>query len=396
MRILMVHPHDIYSSVEPWTRRIKSLASELVKNNYEVKLVYFPLFNNENLKSHILDGYEVISFNRYPSPIVFLRNTLKFIKLGRWADIIHFQKCHHYASIPAVISAYLNRKPLHYDWDDWEEMIWYESCGRNLHSKFIGFSFKILERFLSKLSDTVSVSSEHLKNLALSFGVKKENIFSIPVGADLEQFNPNIEGSKIRRDYDITGPLVLYVGQLHGAQYIDLFIKAANTILHKNPKVQFMVVGEGFMENSLRELVKELGVEDRVIFTGSMPHHKISEYIGAADICVAPFKETKVTVCKSPLKIVEYLAGGKAIVASNVGEVRRMLGGVGILVEPGDFHSLAWGILRLLVDKKLRENLSRFSRQRAERRYNWKESASSLISAYRYLEKRAHSDKDKR
>ena len=385
MNILMIHPHDIHSPVEPWTRRIKCLAQELVKNGYRVKLIYFPLSNGENQQPHFLDGYEVIPFSRYPSPIVFLINTLKFINLGKWADIIHFQKCHHYASIPAVVTAYLNRKPLHYDWDDWEEMIWYESCGRSLHSKFIGFSFKILERFLPILSDTISVSSEYLRMLALNYGLKKENIFSIPVGADLEQFNPDIDGSEIKKTYNINGPLVLYIGQLHGAQYIDLFIKAANTVLHRNPEVYFMIVGEGFMEKPLRELVKELGIENKVVFTGSVPHHKIPEYISAADICVAPFKDTKVTRCKSPLKIVEYLASGKAVVASNIGEVRRMLGGVGVLVEPDNFHSLASGILGLLTDKRLRGNLSTFARQRAERKYNWAVSASSLILAYKRL-----------
>jgi glycosyltransferase involved in cell wall biosynthesis len=382
----MIHPHDVHSPVEPWTRRIKSLAIELVKNGYEVRLVYFPLSNGGNQKPHFLDGYEVIPFNRYPSPIVFLKNTLKFINLGRWADIIHFQKCHHYASIPAVVAAYLNRKPLHYDWDDWEGMIWYESCGRNLHSKFIGFSFKILERFLPILSDTVSVSSEYLENLALSFGVRKENIFSIPVGADLAHFNPNINGGGIKSTYNITGPLILYIGQLHGAQYIDLFIKAANVVLHKNPSVSFMIVGEGFMEKQLRKLAEELGIEDKIIFTGSMPHHKIPEYIAAADICVVPFRDTKVTRCKSPLKIVEYMAMGKAIVASNVGEVRRMLGGVAVLVEPGNFHSLAEAILKLLTDRRLKENLGIFARRRAENKYNWSVSASSLLLAYNRLE----------
>jgi glycosyltransferase involved in cell wall biosynthesis len=388
----MVHPHDIYSTVEPWTRRIKSLARELVKNGYQVKLIYFPLSNDGNHKPHFLDGYEVIPFNRYPSPIIFLKNTLKFINIGRWADIIHFQKCHHYAAVPAIVAAYLNRKPLHYDWDDWEEMIWYESCGTSLHSKFIGLSFKVLERLLPILSDTISVSSEYLKNLAINFGVKEENIFFAPVGADLEQFNPGIDGSRIKEIYKITGPLILYIGQLHGAQYIDLFIKAANTILHKNPNVFFMIVGEGFMENPLRELVKELGIDDKIIFTGSVSHDQIPEYIAAVDVCVAPFRDTKVTRCKSPLKIVEYLSSGKAIVASNVGEAVRMLGGVGILVEPGDFHSLAGGILRLLGDSALRENLGKFARQRAERSYNWPKTVSSLLIAYEklYINLRRH------
>jgi len=194
MRILMIHPHDIISSVEPWTRRIKSLAIELVRNGYKVKLVYFPLSLSVDLKPHFLDGYEAIPFSRHPSPLVFLKNSLGLIKLGRWANIIHFQKCHHYASLPAVLSAYLNRKPLHYDWDDWEEMIWYESCRRNLHSNFIGFLFRALERFLPVLSDTVSVSSEYLKNLALEMpaagkGVEVQvfsTIFSLEQAEDLD------------------------------------------------------------------------------------------------------------------------------------------------------------------------------------------------------------------
>lgn len=384
MRILMVHPHDIYSSVEPWTTRIKSLAEELVRRDHQVKLVYFPL-TDKNLTSYLSDSYEVIPFKRNTSPIVFLKNTLRLIELANWADIVHFQKCHHYAAVPAVVAAYLKRKPLHYDWDDWEEMIWYESCGRNLHSLFIGFSFKVLERFLPKFADTVSVSSQNLRDLAIKFGVKKENIYSAPVGADLERFHPYIDSSRIRKEYNIKTPLVLYIGQLHGAQYIDLFIKAANIVLHKNSRLTFMIVGEGFMEKSLKDLTHELGIEDKVIFTGSVPYQKIPEYIAAADICLAPFKDTKVTRSKSPLKIVEYMAMGKAIIANDVGEVRNMLGGVGILVKGGSHYSLAEGILRLLNDEELRENLGRFARKRAERRYDWSRTASSLLIAYEKL-----------
>jgi len=381
MRILMVHPHDIHSSAEPWTRRVKSLAKEFVKNGHEVKLAYFPL-SKKKLEIHSVSGYEAVPLDRTASPRVFFKNILRLTRLAGWADIVHFQKCHHYAAIPVVFAAYLKRKPLHYDWDDWEEMIWYESCGRSLHSRFIGFSFKVLERFLPILSDTVSVASKSLRDLAIRFGVRQENIYLVPVGADLESFHPGIDGNGVRQAYNIHNRLVLYIGQLHGAQYIDLFIKSASIVLHKDQNVTFMIVGEGFMERILKDLVYELGIEDKVIFTGSVPHHRIPEYIAAADVCVATFRDTAVTRCKSPLKIVEYMAMGKAIVASNVGEVRNMLGGVGILVESGNFHSLASGILRLLPDRGLRENLGRFARFRAERSYNWSRTASSLSMAY--------------
>lgn len=377
----MVHPHDINSPIEPWTRRIKSFAEELANKGHQVKLVYFPLANKMP-DSYFVDGYEIVPFNRIYSPAVFLKNTLKLIKLAGWADIVHFQKCHYYSTIPAVIAAYLKGKPLHYDWDDWEEMIWYESWERSFNSWFIGLCFKILERFLPILTDTVSVSSGYLKRLSEKFGVKKENIFFTPVGADLEAFNLNVDGSQVRKDYNIKTALVLYLGQLHGAQYIDMFIKTANIVLHKNYQVTFMVVGGGFMDWGLKHLARDLGINDKIIFTGSVPAHKVPEYIAAADVCVASFKTTNVTRCKSPLKIVEYMACGKAIVSSNVGEIRRMLGGVGVLVEPDNHYSLAEGILTILKDKCLSDNLGRFARQRAERIYNWPKIVSTLLMAY--------------
>jgi len=92
--------------------------------------------------------------------------------------------------------------------------------------------------------------------------------------------------------------------------------------------------------------------------------------------------DTKFNQAKSLTKLFEYMAMGKPIIACSVGEVRRMLGRVGILVEPGNFYSLAKGILRLLKNKALGETLGRSARQRVEEKYNWKTTISSLISAY--------------
>ncbi|PIQ90327.1 MAG: hypothetical protein COV71_05030, partial [Candidatus Omnitrophica bacterium CG11_big_fil_rev_8_21_14_0_20_41_12] len=280
--------------------------------------------------------------------------------------------------------AYINKKPLHYDWDDWEEKIWYESCGRSLHSRFIGGFFKLLERVLPLLSDSVSCASNRLKELAVDFGVKDEFIFDAPVGADLVKFKPGPSGAQIKAKYHIpeNEHVVLYVGQLHGAQYVDLLIKAANVVLNDRKDVKFMIVGEGFLENQLRQMVKDSGLENKVIFTGAVNHEEIPLYIGAASICIAPFRDTKVTQCKSPLKIVEYMASGKAIVASKVGEVRKMLGGVGFLAAAGDYQSLAEGINALLNDRELCKKLGLAARMRAERKFNWSYTATNLLEAY--------------
>lgn len=383
MNILMIHPHDLFDKSEPWTIRIKSIAKELSRRSHSVRLCYFPVkIKNSTLYPKNIESVELIPLSRTPSVNIFISNMMRLISLSRWADVVHFQKCHHYAAIPAVIAAYVTKKPLHYDWDDWEEKIWYESCGRGLHSRFIGFSFRVLERVLPLFADSVSVSSKYLRDFSIKFGRRPEEVFPAPVGADPEKFTLGLNGQWVKERYNIKDLLVLYIGQLHGAQYVDLFIKATNIVLHKYPGVKFMIVGEGFLECRLRNMVSELGLNDKIIFTGAVPHDEIPYYIAAADICTASFSDTEVTRCKSPLKVVEYLISNKPIVASNVGEVRKMVGGAGVLVEPGSATALAEGINKLIGDKGLRDNLARFSRRRVETKYNWTYTTDSIFSAY--------------
>ena len=383
MNILMIHPHDLFSPAEPWAIRIKNIAKEFTKKGHQVKLCYFPIVIKHDSALEKTDYAELIPLDREPSPPAFLRNTSRLIKLAGWADVVHLQKCHHYASIPAVIAAFIAKKPLHYDWDDWEEKIWYESCGWGIHSRFIGFSFRILERWLPTLADSISCASAYLKYLCIRYGVKKKLIFDAPVGADPEVFNPSLDGGWVKEKYGIKGGCVLYIGQLHGAQYVEILVEAANIVLHKRPDLKFLIVGEGFLMDKLRKRVFDLGLEEKVIFTGSVLHEDVPSYIAAADVCVAPFRDTEVTRCKSPLKIVEYLAMGKVIVASCVGEVRNMVGGCGILVEPGSYRKLAEGIMWAFENKdSIYDKVKERSRKRIENKYNWGRTASNILSAY--------------
>jgi glycosyltransferase involved in cell wall biosynthesis len=199
-----------------------------------------------------------------------------------------------------------------------------------------------------------------------------------------------LDSQKVRVKYNIPigEHIVLYVGQLHGAQYVDLLIKAATVVLNQRCDVKFMIVGEGFLEKQLRQMVSKLDLKDKVIFTGAVSHDEIPFYISAASVCVAPFKDTEVTRCKSPLKIVEYMASAKAIVASNVGEVCKMLGGVAVLRAPGDYHGIAEGIITLLSNENLRLNLGLAARIRAERKFNWSSTAKNLLQAYQKIIKK--------
>ena len=103
MNILMIHPHDLFDKSEPWTIRIKSIAKEFTKKTHKVRLCYFPLVINETHARKRIDSVELIPLDRTPSPGAFFRNIKNLVELCKWADVVHFQKCHHYAAVPTVM-----------------------------------------------------------------------------------------------------------------------------------------------------------------------------------------------------------------------------------------------------------------------------------------------------
>jgi len=379
----MVHPHDIYSSVEPWTVRIVYIAREFIKKGHSVTLAYFPLDWNKKRPLESIEGVITIPFCRKCGPHILISNILELYKLAGWCDIVHFQKCFYHATIPAMIAGILRRKPLHYDWDDWEIKIYEVSTNPGILRNIIMAFLHILESDILKIVDTVSVASTRLKIECEKAGIEGNRIFDAHVGADIIRFHPDISGKEIKQKYNINKPLILYLGQLHGGQYAEFFIKTASKIIsHYKKDLVFMIVGDGYLAEELKKIAHRLNFDGKLIFTGAVSHELVPEYIAAADVCVACFEENEVTLCKSPLKIAEYMASGKAIVASNVGEVSNMLGPAGILTEPGNVDSLARGILRVVEDGNLKDNLGKLARKRAEEEYNWAVTAQNLLYAY--------------
>jgi len=380
MNILMMHPHDIYHDLEPWTVRITYLARELVERGHQIKLVYHNFEPNRNSR----DGgnneqfpFETIPYNRIGPGLS--QRCFKIKALAAWADIIHFQKCTFYVAIPAIFAAYSHNRPIHYDWDDWEQKI-YEQSAQNRIGSWI--FFQQMERWLPNLVDTISVASNGIKQLTQRLNFPDDRVYYIPVGADLTAFSPAVNGKSVRQRYGWDKKLVLYHGQISGTNYVYLFIKAASRVLSIRNDVSFVVVGGGDRLPEARLLAQKEGLKERLTFTGEVSHNDIPLFIAAADIAVASFDDNSQSRCKSPLKVVEYLASGKPIVASKLPEVSQMLGEAGILVDPGDPEVIAEAAMKLLDDNDLRRNLGIKARKRSELIYNWEKSTDTLLRAY--------------
>jgi len=376
LSVLMVHPHDLHSPQEPWTVRISFLAQELAKRGHRVALAYHKLGGDRAEEIHRPFGVELIELGRNLAALP--KNTFTLLAKARSCDIIHLQKCIPHAVIPALWAAYLTRRPIHYDWDDWEYKIQEIETGGKAPTWL-----RWIENRIPGLVDTVSVASKQLEHLAIESGVSEDRIFEAPVGADLDMFKPEISGERIRALLGVDGPLVMYLGQLHATQYVGQFLEAGKLLLNEASDARLVVVGSGWRLQELVEMASAGGLGDRVIFTGAVPYNEIPEYLSAADVVVACFEDNEATRAKSPLKVVEYLAAGKAIVASAVGEVERMVSPCGVLVPPGDVVALSDAIHRLLLDPDRRSLLGRQARESAEKLHSWTAVAANLERAYR-------------
>ncbi len=379
MRVLMVHPHDIYDPLEPWTIRITSLARCLTERGHEVKLAYHiarPDRTPAELKDRQEFPFEVIPFVRHMG--LGLRKALELTELGRWADVVHVQKALAHAALPSAAAAFWNRVPLHYDWDDWEAQIYADSVGIDRHHRRIDR----FERGLPRIADTVSVASEALRQQALAMGVRPDDLFEAPVGADLERFVRGGDGEQLREELGFDGPIALYLGQLAGAHAAPLFLEAAALVLQQRPEAGFLVVGGGRTLADMKELAERLGVAHRVRFTGAVPHSEVPRYMDVADVAVATLPDTPQARTKSPLKVVEYMAAGRAVVASAVGEAVRFLGDAGRLVEPGSAAALADAMADLLGDPYTASELGVAARERLRSHFTWMHTAENLERAY--------------
>lgn len=378
MKVLMIQRFDVYNV--SCARRILAMAEVLAVRGHMVTLVNFPHEERRRqlpqLIDRIPDGVACVDFDR--SGTSLRRNIRRATELAGDCDLVHLWKCYPDAALPALWAAYWCNKPIHYDMDDYEKGISLELTGSRLVAETVG----MWEQTLPRLVDSITVSSEELKRKAIEYGFSQEGIFDAPVGADLERFFPS--------ERDPGGlPAVVYCGQIEVADYATLAVRAFSQVAEEFPDIRLKIVGGGSGEDAVRGAVERMGLADRVQMTGYVPSAEIPGILRDATIALAPFEDTQITRCKSPLKVVEYLASGLPVVGSAVGEVPRMLENCGLVAAAGSADAMAQGIRRILADSSLREEMKRSARQKAEEVYNWERTVDSLEEAYRVaMEKR--------
>ncbi|MEW6236042.1 MAG: glycosyltransferase family 4 protein [Candidatus Omnitrophota bacterium] len=379
MKILMLHPHDLW--YDPWTIRILELARGLQRRGHNAILCHMPRKDKPehgHLRTRQPD--DPLVYELLPRQKHFLHNYRLLCQLGLDCDILYLQKCFPASTLPLLWAAQRLKKPLHYDWDDNETAL-----ARIVEKRFFSrFQLASYERLLPRFASTLTYSSEALKQKALQAGFDPRLMRHLPVGADVQRFRPDLDGDAERKALELSPDklVVLYLGQLEGAAHARRLVEAAPLVLAHAPDVQFLFAGGGEQLPELRRLAAASPAAHAIKITGYVEASRVPGVITAADICVACFDDDEASRCKSPLKIAEYLACGKPIVASRVGDAAWMTEGCGAVVKPGDLSSLADGILQYALDPSRRKRDGEKARRRALELFTWDRGSETLIELF--------------
>jgi glycosyltransferase involved in cell wall biosynthesis len=248
----------------------------------------------------------------------------------------------------------------------------------------------LLERYerlnLDAAARIFVVSEVELRNL-VARGVDAQKIVVNPNGVDVERFRPGVGGVDARREFQIEDDEVVagFVGTFGPWHGVEKLAEAIKTI-PANEKIRFLLVGSGSLH---AEVEKQLEGEKRVIFTGAVAHERVAKLLDACDILVAPHVPLAdgSEFFGSPTKIFEYMAMGKGIVASRLGQIGEVLvdGETALLVEPGNVTELAGAIMKLVKTEELRTRLGARARGVAEREHTWARNAQRVLDAYKSL-----------
>lgn len=236
-------------------------------------------------------------------------------------------------------------------------------------------------------ADAIFVISEEVKKHIASFGVDQNKIYVNSSSVNPDVFHPNIDGSEIRKKYNLEGKFVIgFTGTFapwHGVEVLAESVK----IITKNLKEAIVFfVGDGMLRPKIEEILKKDNVESKAIITGMQPFELMPKFIAACDVVVSPCVQTDdaTEFFNSPIKLFEYLGMGKPIVASKVGQQSYVIQNEvnGIHCEQKSPDDLANAVIKLYKNPDLSKKISIQARKDAVEKYNWINNSKRIIDVY--------------
>ena len=234
----------------------------------------------------------------------------------------------------------------------------------------------LTERHVQKF---IVVSDSLKKDLMENRGIPGHRVVRIYNGIELDQYHQKTESKDFRKEWDIPQkvPLVGAIGRMVWQKGFEFLINAVSEVVQVVPEARFIFVGDGPLKGKLGVLSEELGVRDKIIFTGF--RNDIKDVLSAIDLLVVPS-----LLEGFPMVTLEAMAMEKPIVATNIDGITEQIkdGENGILVPPKDHVALAGAILRLIQDREFSIKLGMSARKKVEQEFSVEKMVAETEKVY--------------
>lgn len=239
-----------------------------------------------------------------------------------------------------------------------------------------------------KLANVTIATNESYKQFHMDRGGRKpETIFVVRNGPNQRRMQVASPSPRLRA---MGKTIMVYIGSLNPQDGVDYLLRSLKHLRYDLKREDFycVIMGSGDSLEDLRKMATELKLNDRVELPGFVSDKDLQENLAAADICMDPDPSSPLNDVSTWIKIMEYMACGKAIVSFDLKETRYSAREAALFVPPNDEMAFAEATVKLMDDAGLRERMGKFGRERVERELQWSVVSQNLVAAYKSLKLR--------
>jgi glycosyltransferase involved in cell wall biosynthesis len=233
----------------------------------------------------------------------------------------------------------------------------------------------------------ICISQELKDHLSRKWNIDDHKLVVLPCAADVEAFGSDHNTKRVRQSLGLTTePVVMWVGGFYPWHDLDLLLESFKQVVPRHPQAKLVLVGDGQTRPALAQKIMSNGLRQAVIMTGAIAYTSMPEMLAMADVAVAPAAPASASHggTGTPLKLFEYMAAGKAVVATALNQATEVIqdGHNGLLVGAGDVKGFAEAMLTLLNDSGKRDRLGQTARQLAVEQHSWERYTQRLEAIY--------------
>ncbi len=188
---------------------------------------------------------------------------------------------------------------------------------------------KRMERYVYSKVDRILTITPKLSDYVVGLGAMQNRVGILPMPVDTTLFCPANPDNELRRKWGITenDKVILFMGTLFEFSGLDTFIPKFKYMIAEEPNAKLLIVGDGLQRAKLEGIIRDWGLEGKVIITGFQPYRDVPKYINLADVCINTFIGNAITRDIFPGKTVQFLACGKPLVTRPLAGVKAVISG---------------------------------------------------------------------